>query len=204
MKKSNSNLLANELTDVEDIKNGLLYTKSGYVIGYLRLFPINISLLSEREKETLCKTLCSEFRPEKEHFIIFAIPRTVDMEIYINSLIEKESSEINNPQRKKLLKVLIREASKQVVNSTNYEHQFFLRVWAKCDLNDKSSEKRVAERLNEMMNRYMSIQNICKTLNDTEILKINNLYNNNSTASLENYSEDVGYYPIPFIGGNSK
>lgn len=192
-------MLANELTDVKDIKNGFLYTKSGYIIKYLRLFPINISLKTNKEKETLCKTICSTFRSEKEQFVIFSIPRTVDMEVYLNSLMAASDAELNNLYRKKVLKIMIKEASNQVVNSTNYEHQFFIRVWAAYNPNEKQSEIKVTERLNEMMDRFGSIHNITKILDDVDILKINNLYNNNNTASIENYHEDVSFYPISNI-----
>lgn len=197
--KKNDVQYANDLTDVRDIKNGLLYTKSGYVIGYLRLFSANISLMTEKELESLCNILCSEYRPEKEEFTFFSIPRAVDMEIYLNSLVTKAEGEIINPYRKKVIKIMIKEATEELIHSSSYEHHYFIRVWSKYNLNDKHGEEKVTERLKEFMSRYESIKHLTKRLNDVEILKVNNLYNNNNTASMESYEDDINYYPISRI-----
>ena len=36
---------ARDFTNVKDIQGNLLYTRDGYVIGYLRIYPFNLDLL---------------------------------------------------------------------------------------------------------------------------------------------------------------
>jgi len=198
--KQNKKLLtANEITDVKDINNNFLYTKSGYAIGYLRLFPINIDLLSEDEIESMCNILTSQFKGEKERFTILSIPRTVDMEIYLNTLADIYEQEIDNPYRKMILKEMIIDASKTVTNGKNFEHQFYIKVWAKYNDNVSGTEEINEERLRYISNYYGSVQNETKRLDDTEILKLCNLFANSNTAVLENYEENNNYIPIPMI-----
>ena len=46
---------AQEFTNVLNIQNNYLYTRDGYVIGYIKIIPVSVGLLSKREKvlETL-------------------------------------------------------------------------------------------------------------------------------------------------------
>ena len=110
---------ANDITDVKDIRNNVLYTKSGYIIGFQRLYPINIELLTDSEIENLCNTLTSEFKAEKEEFSILSIPRTVDMEEYLNFLSLKYEEEMESVVKKKLLNVMMRDASQKIMNGEN-------------------------------------------------------------------------------------
>lgn len=192
-------ITANDLTDVRDIVRNVLFTKSGFTIGFLRLYPINIELLTQMEKTNLCDTLTSKFKPEKQPFTIISIPRTIDMDQYMNFLVEKYDNEMSNPKRKMLLNAMISEATEMVMNGQNYEHQFYIKVWEKTD--QKNSYQKIEERLNDFYNRYSSIQNQTKRLDDIEIIKLCNLYGNNNTAILETYDSNTQHTNIPFIIG---
>ena len=56
---------AQEFTNVLNIQNNYLYTRDGYVIGYIKILPVSVGLLSQREKETLVKQLTAELSVEK-------------------------------------------------------------------------------------------------------------------------------------------
>lgn len=197
-------LTANEITDVKDISNNLLYTKSGYAIGFLRLYPINIELLSKDELVNICNLLTAEFKSEKEPFTILSIPRTVDMEVYLNYLADISDQEVDNPYRKMLLNDMIMQGSKTVTNGKNFEHQFYLKVWTRYKENVTGTEGIIDEKINNMINRYSAIQNHTKSLDDTEILKLCNLFGNSNTAILETYENNNTYIPIPTIARREK
>lgn len=198
---SNAVLTANQITDVRDIKNNVLYTKSNYVIKYLRLYPINIDLLSESEKESLCNTLTASFKSMEDPFTIISIPRTVDMEDYINYLTSNYDDEIENPERKSLLNIMIKEASEKVMSGNNFEHQFYIKAWEKEHGGEET--KKLKERIEEISNNYNMVQNPTKVVEDIEIIKLCNLYGNSNTAVMENYN-DYDSIPIPFINERSK
>lgn len=197
-KQKENEITANEYTDVSDIRNKILYTKSGYAIGYLRLMPINIDLISRDEKKSLCDNLTNEFKPEKEMFSILSIPRTVDMEAYLNQLNGEYEQEAENPFRKQILNIMIRQGSDAVMNGENFEHQYYLKVWSKYNPNVGGTEKIIYERLQTFESRYESVENKTREMDDTDILKLYNLYTNGNTAIMEDY-EDIGYTYIPRI-----
>lgn len=197
--KNLEKITANDLTDVRDIVRNVIFTKSGYTIGFNRLYPINIDLLTRTEKINLCETLTSKFKPEKQPFVINSIPRTIDMDQYMNFLAEKYDNEMFNPKRKMLLNAMISQATDMVMDGQNYEHQFYIKVWEKTD--QKNSYNKIQERLNEFHSRYNSIQNQTKRLDDIEIIKLCNLYGNNNTAIFESYDSNTQHTNIPFIAG---
>lgn len=188
---------ANEITDVRDIVRNLLITKTGYKIGFLRLFTINIDLLTKNEKKSKCNTLTAEFKPEKEPFILYSIPRTIDMDTYLTFLEKKYDNEMSNPKRKMLLNAMIGEATEKVMNGQNYEHQFYIKTWEKED--KKNCDRILEDRLNDFRTRFNSIQNDTKRIDDIEIIKLCNLFGNSNTAVLEEYNENTQYEPFPLI-----
>lgn len=191
-------ITANELTDVKDIKNDVLYTKSHYVIGYMRLYPINIDLLSENEKENLCETLTGSFKDEKLQFEILVIPRTVDMERYLNYLSTKYDEEVASASRKMLLRDMLNQGSREIMDGQNFEHQFYLKIWAPYNANNVGIENKIKERLLDFQRRYNSIGNNTEILKDSEIIKLCNLFTNSNNAVFESY-EEINYVPIPYI-----
>lgn len=188
---------ANDLVDVIDITRKKIYTKSGYTIGFVRLYPINIDLLTNNEIASLCNTLTAKFKPEKEPFIIYSIPRTVDMEQYINYLTNQYDNEMSNAKRKMLLNIMISEATDKVLSGQNFEHQFYVKVWEKTD--SKNSDKKIEERLDDISMRFESVQNMTKRIDDTDTIKLCNLFGNSNTATMETYDENSHYTPISFI-----
>lgn len=190
-------LTANELTDVKDIRRNTLYTKSEYILGYLKLKPINIDLLTKEEKESLCISLTSTFKTEKKPFSFYSIPRAIDMDSYIKFLSDKYDQEVVNPKRKMLLNAMISDATNKVMNATNFEHQFYIKVWE--SVKEKNPEINLEERLKDFEERFRSVQNETYRLSDIEIIKLCNLFGNSNTAILENYDPNIQYTPIPFI-----
>lgn len=196
-------LTANQVTDVKDIKKGFLYTKSDYIIVFLRLFPINIDLMSMQEKESKCTILTAAFKGEKEPFSIISIPRTVDMEVYLTSLSTKYDEEIFNPIKKMLLSTMISEATKKVLDGQNFEHQFYLMIWEKYNPNVIGIENKLLNRIRDFQNRYDAVNNITMILNDSEIMRLCNLYANSNSAVFDQIGvTDIDYIAIPNIGGN--
>lgn len=188
-------LTANEYTDVRDISRKVLHTKSDYSMGYLRIFPMNIELLSKDEKVGKCETLTAALKPETKAFSLYSIPRTVDMDEYINFLVQAYDNEISSSKRRMLLNEMIVDANDTVMNGQNFEHQFYLQLW------DKSSKKNInivlEERLNDFEQYFSTIQNQTKRLDDTEIIKLCNLFANSSTATIDSYDDiQNSYFPM--------
>lgn len=192
-KISSVELTANELTDVKDIRRNFLYTKSGYIFGYLRVFPIDIDLLNKSEIISYSKALTGSFKSIEHPFTFLSIPRTVDINDYVSFLNSKYDAEIESHTKKRLLSTMIREAQNKILGD-NFEHQYFIRVWLKYDESD-NCEAKILNMLSTMADRYKSIHVNTHILDETEILRLCNLYANASTASLE-LDTDVSGIPM--------
>lgn len=177
---------ANDFIDVKEIKRNLLYTKSGYVIGYLKLLPINISLLNNKELCSLNINITSKFKAEKEIFSFFIVPRSVDMDKYLNFLEKKIENEMTSINKRTLLNAMVRAATQKVSSGQNFEHQFYLAIREK-----EGKEAKLNERIREFENYYNSVGNQVMRVEDSEILKLCNLFTN-GIATLE--EENDLYY----------
>ena len=88
MKKAKENRLqtANEFVNVKDIKRKFLYTKDGYVMVYLRIYPYNLDLLSQEERRAKAAALAASFDGDRKDFVYFTFPREIDLDKYKNTL----------------------------------------------------------------------------------------------------------------------
>ena len=72
-------LTAQEFLNVEDISDGILYSRDGYLFGYLSVRAGDNHLLSDEERIALAQNLTSAVSTgNNEPFQILSIPRTVD------------------------------------------------------------------------------------------------------------------------------
>ena len=72
-KIDNNKETAQDFVNVKDIKDKFLYTRDGKIISYIQINPIDINLLSKREKQTLARTLTAELTSERKTFKFIAV-----------------------------------------------------------------------------------------------------------------------------------
>lgn len=121
------------------------------------------------------------------------------MEEYMNFLSTALEEEITNANRKMLLEIMVEEAAKKVMSTSNFEHQIFIQLWEKLELGKEEQKiKQLAERIAEFERRYENIQNQTKVLDTSELLKLLNMFTNSSTALFDMIGDDE-YMPIPWI-----
>lgn len=123
-KLTSEQITAQEFTNVLNIQNNYLYTRDGYVIGYIKILPVSVGLLSQREKETLVKQLTAELSVEKEPFHFLAISRPVDMQPLLESYAHLRN-ETSDPYRRELLRKEMENLSDFTFGDEIVERQFF-------------------------------------------------------------------------------
>lgn len=202
--KSEQTLTANRLINVRDIYNSLILTKDSHAVAVIRIYPVNIELLSENEIETMTDSLTAEFKGEKNPFWILSIPRAVDMEAYIDDLNRHYDEELFDPKRKMILSVMIQEATQKVMSGSNFEHQFFLGVWARLSQNSEKEINAIQERISDFEARYRTANIMAERLDDAELLRLCNLYANSNTALFETYEDNRQYTPITWMKERKK
>ena len=193
---------SNDLVNVRDIPGKYIHRKDDYILTGIRLHAINIDLMADSEKAIMKNNLTAAFKGEKEGFSIISIPRTVDMEAYLSNLNTRYEEEITNPYRKKVLSIMIQEATKKIMEGSNFEHHFFLMIWGMVENENVSqAEKKLNERIQEFINRYSDGKNPCTRLEQQDLIKLCNLFANSSTALFDIYDENSQYTPIPWLKG---
>jgi len=191
-------ITANEFTNVKDIKKDVLYTKDGYIFGYLRILYFNIELLPEEEQNAIAKTLTALAKGIIESFVYFTLPREVDLDSYKNYLEKTYKQEIENSQKKLYLNDMIRQAIELSSGSDNFEHQHFIKIWRKLKGNirdDYQDEIELKNKLKEFQQMFSAVKIETVILNDNKIMELSNLFAN-GIRSIQNSSNDqLNYVP---------
>ena len=171
-------ITAQEFTNVLNIQNNSLYTRDGYVIGYIKILPVSVGLLSKREKETLVKQLTAELSVEKEPFHFLAISRPVDMQPLLESYAHLRN-ETSDPYRRELLR-------KEMENLSDFT------------FGDEIVERQLKKRISEFAEHFEAVGIKTEILKDQDIVRLCNLVNNPAVVSIEDEMTDAS---IPILKG---
>ena len=167
-------ITAQEFTNVLNIQNNSLYTRDGYVIGYIKILPVSVGLLSKREKETLVKQLTAELSVEKEPFHFLAISRPVDMQPLLESYAHLRNETFGD----------------EIV-----ERQFFFYFSMKAA---EDVERDLKKRISEFAEHFEAVGIKTEILKDQDIVRLCNLVNNPAVVSIEDEMTDAS---IPILKG---
>jgi len=179
-----SQITANEFINVKDIRDKYLYTLDGQIIMYIKINPISIELLSQREKEQLSKSLTAELSNEREPFKFIAVSRPVDISNVTNNFMNLIAS-TNDGIRKNLLRNEILSMSEYALSGEVVERQFYLMVWDRID-----NEGDLYKRCSIIKEKFDSVNIDTNILNEQEIIRLCNLINNPAYVHLEDVEYD--------------
>lgn len=187
---------AEEFVNVKDIKGQFLYTKDGYIICFLRVYPYNLDLLSGEEKRSKTNVLSASFEGDRKDFAYLAYPREIDLDSYKNQLKKQYNNELASIGRKRLLREMIMEANELATSGENYEHQHFIRLWKYAGSNTADAENEIRTRMAEFKERYGSAGIETEIMKDQDILKLCNLFGNSIQAPFASTNSSMTYEPI--------
>lgn len=199
MEKIQKEQTVRDFVDAADVRREYLYRKDGYIMMYLRVYPYNLELMGREERRAKTDNLTATFKDDRKDFDYFTLPREIDMDKYKQLLKEKHQQEMNIGKRH-LLNMMMEQCAKIVMNRDNYEHQHFIKIWQLANkTNRKSVEEALSERMKGFEARYKGVGIHCEILQESEIIKLCNLFGNNLQAGYENVDNNVLYAPIPFL-----
>ena len=161
---------AEELNNVDYIKDSIMYGLDGQIFQYIRVFPISVDLYSPREQEVLTDELTARFSLiEDLSFRFLGVSRPVDISQLINEL-QELLQESNNPKQREILKKEIAENAKFALEGDVVERQFYFRVHG----TEKTKEemKRKAFEICKILNENKIEAKIC---DDYDIIKLGNM-----------------------------
>jgi len=150
----------NEEINIKDIRNNFLYTNDNKIICYIKIHPLNLFLISNKEKNSIKNQLSAEFSSEVKPMKFFSIARPVEVSSVLDDLRKLQTETLNQIQ-KMLLRAHIGEITRLTLSGDRVERQIYLMIWQ--ELNDYA-EKDILKRAMDLSNKF-AVSNI-----KTEIL----------------------------------
>ena len=158
-------LTAQEFLNVEDIADGLLYSRDGYLFGFLSVRTGDNRLLSETERRLLAQRLASAMSAgENEPFQLISIPRTVDTMGMIDAMAERRKLTRSEAKLRLLngeigsLRDLAREGAKEPMIS--------IKLWAKAE---RGADIALKKRLKELRLKLSEAQDAGEIMDTRDI-----------------------------------
>lgn len=176
---------ANQVIDVKDIKNNALFTKSGYIIKYLKFAPFNINLMSDKELETIVETIAAGFRGNNMFFELMSYSREINMDSYKADIAEKILEELSSAERKVVLEIMKDEAIELSSSGNNFEQEFILKIWEKAEKDVSRTLFDLQQKISTIMESFAEGKVRAHIMSDVEITQLCNLFSNSSQAQYE-------------------
>ena len=150
--REESMVSANHFLNIRAIDNNFLYTIDGQVLGFIKIYPENCTLMTKDEQMGHALRLVSNFSTELKPFKIFFTNRPVDLQKnqdYQTQLMEKETNSLKFALLNK------RSRSFGILSTTGraLESEIYIILW---EQNDEFVERTLLKRLEDMK---MSLSN---------------------------------------------
>lgn len=171
---------AQQFVNVQDIQGNFLYTVDGWMLSYLRIFPISLDLLSLSEKRQLIRKLTAELSSIRFPFKFLAVSRPVD----ISPLITDLSSLLPgaDAKQKELLRQELQEMNQFAISGEVVERQFYISLWQR---QESSSERELLEKSKRLTQHFEDAGIQAQLLKQHDIVRLCNLVNNPSYSHLD-------------------
>lgn len=192
MAEKSKDLSCNLELNIKDIKENCLLTIDGYVMCYIKIYPVNLFLLSKKEIDTLINQLASELSGETKPFKFFSIARGIEVTELIDNLREIQNN-TDNQISKMLLRQQITELLKLALMGDRVERQVYFIIW---DKHNEYAQKDMSKRCLDIQNKFANCNIKTEVLNEEKVIQLCNSFVNSNYA----YKEDADYEDcIPLI-----
>lgn len=175
----------NDEINIKDVRNNFLYTKDDKIMLYIKIQPLNIDLLSDKEQEQIIKTLAGELSSEIKEMKFFSISRPVDVGDLVEDLRKIQNGSLDQVQ-KTLLNKHINETIKLTFTGDAVERQNFLIIWQ--DISEYV-EKDLLKRAMDLVNKFSSCNIKSEILEEQYIIQLCSGFTNMNFA----FKEDSNY-----------
>lgn len=181
---------AQQFVNVRDIRGSFLYTQDGWLLSYLRIFPISLDLLSPSEKRLLINKLTAELSSVRFPFKFLAVSRPVDISPLISELGALLSTA--DQKQKELLRQEMLEMNSFALSGEVVERQFYLILWQR----QEAGERDLQEKAKRLVQHFEEGQLQAHILKQQEIVQLCNLVNNPAYTHLESSQPEA---IVPFL-----
>lgn len=185
-----------ELLNIRNISGNILYTKDNYIMCYVRVKPIVVSIMGDIEKWSLTDSLTNSFSTEKEPITILKIDRPIDIKNIVTDYQKKisdlrKSSHLKVGKTKKdILTSNMMYLDKYARDGQTLENLYYLQFYKKFD---GENEETLLSRAYNFV-RKLKMSNIESYLiMDSEIKELCSIFANLGYASreIDEYSDEL-------------
>lgn len=156
----------NEFLNIKNIKENYLYTLDEQVISFVKVNPMNIELLSDKELETKMDSSSIEFSNEQYPYKIIVVPRAVDISDYI-----REQEELRNKLTDDICIEIINNriisTTEMIENKNIIENEFYIMIF---DANKDNIEIELNKRANNWISRLKNCGLKSEILEERDII----------------------------------
>ena len=156
----------NQFLNIKDIKGNYLYTLDEQVISFIKVNPMNIELLSDKELETKMDFASIEFSNEQFPYKIIVIPRAVDISDYIREQ-EELRNKLTNDVCIEIINNRIISTTEMIENKNIIENEFYIMIF---DANKDNIEIELNKRANNWINRMKNCGLKSEILEERDII----------------------------------
>lgn len=164
--KKKTEQILNEFLNIKDIKGNYLYTLDEQVISFIKVNPMNIELLSDKELESKMDFASIEFSNEQFPYKIIVIPRAVDISDYIREQ-EELRSKLTNDVCIEIINNRIISTTEMIENKNIIENEFYIMIF---DANKDNIEIELNKRANNWISRLKNCGLKSEILEERDII----------------------------------
>lgn len=181
-KPSSRELTAQDFVNVSDITDNLIYTKDGYVFGYIKVRACNDKLLAPSERNAFFDNVTIALESETNPFQLLSLPKTLDVSVMLENLIAVKNK-AHTDAKLALVNAEIEYVKQMVVEDTK-EPTILLKLWDRLPKSNDSSV--FVKRISKLKTALQDARVEAQILTNSELANICKIY-----AEL-NVSHDAG------------
>lgn len=156
----------NEFLNIKNIKDNYLYTLDEQVISFIKVNPMNIELLSDKELESKMDLSSIEFSNEQYPYKIMVIPRAVDISDYIREQ-EELKDKLTDDICIEIINNRIISITEMIENKNIIENEFYIMIF---ESNKNNVEIELNKRANNWINRLKNCGLKSELLEERDII----------------------------------
>lgn len=188
---------AQQWMPIVDINAGAVIQKNNEFTVALRLYPVNIDLLSDNELAKIISICHEAINGLNMSFQTISMGRPVDLDEHLNKLDEKMRS-TDDPIRKQLSAGYLRQASEMARSGNTLERRFYLIIKGQ---QEKKAREELKNKAMEIASNLIPCGLGAELLNDVELMDMHFCFSHPGQAAIERVPETTGPYLPPTYGG---
>lgn len=179
---------------IKDIHNNLLWRKDDHIVVIIRVQPVNIALLSKKEKQRKIKKLEEALNGVDYYYQTLSIAKPVDLDAYIMNL-ERAKRESEDPIQKKLLSGYAHQAAAKAMSGEALERHFYILIPHVLGKKTEIDQAVISDRGIQMASNLTHAELVSEVCDDEAHRDLQFIFSNPNQAAYERAPMAVQMYP---------